>query len=1107
MQVLLKALCLAALLPAIPLFSQNPEFQLLPAEYTGISFTNELVETQQLNVLAYEYFYNGGGVAAGDINNDGLCDLYFVSNLKANRLYLNLGNFKFQDITIQSGTASRPGWKTGACMADVNADGWLDIYVCHSGRLPGPQRANELFINNGNLTFSERAAEFGLADTGYATHATFFDFDGDSDLDCYLLNHNIVTLRHFEVARMRLTPDPKAGDRLLRNDGGRFTDVTQQANIYSSAIGFGLGVAVSDLDGDQRPDLYIANDYTEHDYLYLNMGNGTFREVLKERVGHCPQFAMGNDIADINNDGWPDIVVLDMLPEDHYRQKVLRGPNNYDKYHLQVKHGFHHQVMRNCLLLNLGNAYFSEIGQLAGIAATDWSWAPLLADFDLDGWKDLYITNGYRRDYTNMDFLKFAYEEEKSRALREGREPDLLALVHQMPSVKVANYMYRNTGTLRFENVTKEWNLYHPAFSNGAAYADLDNDGDWDLVVNNIDEPAFVYRNLCRERLQRNYLAIRLMGPPSNPFGIGTRLYLHTDQGVQMQELFSSRGYQSSVQERVLFGLHDRTNVLRLVVLWPDGRRHILEKVPINTAIHVDWKQGRSFPDKPPIPPKPLLEPLPAHVLPFIHKENDYVDFKREPLLPHKFSRQGPALAVADVNGDRLDDVFLGGAAGQPGQLFLQRRNGTFVAKPIADFDADRASEDVAALFFDADLDGDYDLYVCSGGYEFEPNDSLLQDRLYLNDGTGSFTRRRSALPRMCTSTACVTSTDYDNDGDADLFVGGRVVPGHYGISPRSYLLENNQGIFTDATARTAPGLMHAGMVSDALWTDLNRDQWPDLVLCGEWTPIRVFLNRQGVLSEHSHTAGLSFTHGWWNALLAADLNGDGHMDLIGGNRGENHLIKASKEKPATLFVADFDTNGATDPILCYYFGDTSYPLPSRDELLDQINILRKKYVYYHEYANQRLEDIFSPQQIAEATRLPAYTFQSTAFFNDGSARFISIPLPPEAQFSRAQGLIFYDLTGDSRGELVVVGNHHYPRAEMGRDDASFGAVFEIIDTSFRFVPLHKSGLMAFGDVRRAAIVHARKEPLLLAVRNDAPPLLWRIKKGVRKHHIVAISD
>lgn len=1088
--LLLPRLLLCLGLP-VALLAQEMRFELLPPQQTGINFSNDLIESRQFNVLAYEYFYNGGGVAAGDINNDGLCDLYFVANLKANRLYLNEGHFRFRDITTTAGVASRPGWKTGVCLADVNADGWLDIYVCHSGRLPGQQRANELFINNGNLTFTEQAAAFGLADTGYSTHAAFFDFDGDNDLDCYLLNHNIVTLRHFEVARMRHTPDPRAGDRLLRNDGGRFTDITQQAGIFSSAIGFGLGIAVSDLNGDHWPDLYVANDYTEHDYLYLNRGNGTFAEVLKERIGHCPQFAMGNDAADINNDGWPDVVVLDMLPEDHYRQKVLRGPNNYDKYQLQVQHGFHHQVMRNCLLLNQGYGWFSEIGQLAGIAATDWSWAPLLADFDLDGWNDLFVTNGYRRDYTNMDFLKFAYEEEKSRALQENREPDLLALVQQMPSVKIANYMFANRQNLRFANLTQAWGLDQPAFSNGAAYADLDNDGDLDLVVNNIDEVAFVYRNLCRERTSRNFLALRLIGPPGNPFGVGTRIVLYTDEGLQLREHFTSRGYQSSVQERIHFGLGHSTRIRRIEVVWPDGRRQELNDVDVNQMLSLRWSEAAVAETARPKPVKTLLSPVPASVLPYRHQENDYVDFKTEPLLPHMLSRQGPALAVADFNGDGLDDVFLGGAAGHSGQIFVQHRKGSFRPWPVTDLAADSAFEDVAALFFDADTDGDADLYVCSGGHEFDEAAPLLQDRLYLNTGN-HFARAPSALPAMLTSTACVTAADFDRDGDADLFVGGRLIPGHYGRMPRSYLLENHSGVFTDITDLKAPELLYAGMVTDARWADFNGDGWPDLALCGEWMPVRLFLNRQGMLQEFTHAAGLDSSYGWWNVLLAADLNEDGHTDLVAGNRGENHIMKATPQKPATLFVADFDDNGTTDPIICYYFGDTSYPMPSRDELLDQINALRKKYVYYHSYATQQLKDIFPADRIAAAAQLPVYTFSTTAYFNDGNGRFQPVPLPVEAQFSRVNCLLLADLNRSGKKELIVAGNHHAIRAEMGRDDASFGTVWQMAGQRFIPLPAAISGLWATGDVRRGAMLRSKKGNLLLFTRNDDTPLLYR---------------
>ncbi len=1067
-----------------------PQFVLLPETATGIAFANQLTENEVYNVLAYEYFYNGGGVALGDINNDGLCDVYLVSNQRPNRLYLNKGNFSFKDITVQSGTMGRPGWKTGVTMVDINADGWLDIYVCYSGRLPGAQRANELFINNGDLTFTEQASAWNLADTSYTTHATFFDYDRDGDLDCYLLNHNIKTYRNFEVNAMRNTPDAAAGDKLLRNDGGRFTDVSRSAGIYQSAIGFGLGVVVTDFNGDDWPDLYVANDYTEYDYFYINQQNGTFRELLKETMGHCSHFSMGADGADINNDGFVDLVTLDMFPADNYRQKILRGPNNYEKYRLQVAFGFHHQVMRNCLQLNNGNGTFSEIGQLAGIAATDWSWAPLLADFDNDGWKDLFVTNGYRRDYTNMDFLRFAFEEEKERAMREGREPDLVWLIQQMPSVKLSNFMFRNRANLTFEDVTQAWHLHQPSFSNGAAYADLDNDGDLDLVVNHIDAVAGVYRNMTRERGGGNFLSIRLIGPAQNPFGIGAKITVHSPKGPQFAECYMSRGFQSSVPPIVHFGLGTDTLIEKLVIVWPDGRFQEVEQLPVNRLISLSWNQAVQRPVRSRQQEKKLFFQPATPPVAFHHRENDYVDFKQEPLMPHMLSRLGPAIAIGDVDGNGLDDLFLGAAAGFPSRLFLQQRNHRWVELSAPWLRADSAYEDVAAVFFDADGDHDPDLYVCSGGYEFAIDDTLLQDRLYMNKGKGQFERQHDALPVMLTSTAAVAPADIDGDGDLDLFVGGRLVPTRYGHKPRSYLLENRGGTFHDVTEKWAPPLVQPGMVTDAVWANLNADDLPDLTLCGEWMPIRVFQNTGNQLVERTQQLQLDSTHGWWNRLLIADIDHDGDVDIIAGNRGENSLMQASPQRPVKLYLSDFDLNGSSDPVICYFIGDSSYPMPSRDELIDQINILRKKYVYSKDYATQQIDDIFSVDQLAKADVLYAYVFSSVVLINDGAEGYSLHRLPVEAQFSRVQGLLFEDLDSDGHKDLVVAGNYYPVRAEMGRDDASWGV---FLRGPFPFTPVTslRSGLLLGGDVRNLRLLHGTgSRRWIVAARND-DTLLW----------------
>ncbi|MCY7408833.1 MAG: VCBS repeat-containing protein, partial [Chitinophagales bacterium] len=959
--------------------SSQPLFEKIPSSKTNITFTNPLVENAQFNVLAYEYYYNGGGVAVGDINNDGLPDVYFSSNLKANRLYVNKGNFVFDDATLTSKTGSRQGWKAGCCMADVNGDGWLDIYVCHSGRLPGPYKANELFINNHDLTFTESAQQYGLADTGYSTQAVFFDYDLDGDLDCYLLNHNIATFKNFEVAQIRNTPDANAGDKLFRNDGGHFTDVSRQAKIYSSAIGFGLGVAVSDVNSDGFPDIYVSNDYTEHDYLYINNHDGTFTESLAAMMGHCSNFSMGNDIADYNNDGLPDIFSLDMLPQDNYRQKNLRGPNNYDKYYLQVKFGFYHQVMRNCLQLNNGNGTFSEIGQLAGIPATDWSWAPLLADFDNDGWKDLYITNGYRRDYTNNDFLKFAYEEEKQKAVSEGREPDLLSLVQQMPSVKVSNYLFHNNGDLTFDNATAAWNLFDPAFSNGAAFSDLDNDGDLDLVVNNVDEEAFIYKNNSREINHHHFLTVQLTGNNKNPFGIGSKIEIETATGKQFCEFYMIRGFQSSSDNKIHFGLGNEEKIKSLTITWTDGTKQTLTNIAADQTIKLLQANAKMVPEKMIKKIAPLFNDISAeHRLDFTQQENEYIDYKREPLLPHEFSKLGPQLSTADVNGDGTEDIFIGGAAGFPSKIFFQNKEGKFVEHTSSSIKNDSASEDECSLFFDADRDGDADLYVCSGGYEFETTDSLLLDRLYLNDGKGNFTKSNDALPKMFTSTFCVKANDFDGDGDLDLFVGGRIVPGYYGTAPKSYLLENRNGKFFDVTTSIAPALEYAGMITDAAWGDIDGDKKDDLIVVGEWMQIRIYKNTGSQLTEITNDAGLKNTGGWWNRIVADDLDGDGDIDFVVSNRGENSLMHASVEKPATLFVKDFDKNGSIDPIICYYNGDTSYPMASRDEMVDQLNVLKKKYVYYRDYAGSQISAIFSEDQLKGANILTAQTFSSS---------------------------------------------------------------------------------------------------------------------------------
>ena len=1079
-----------------------PLFRLLSPEQTGVQFANVLPENPEMNILAYEYYYNGGGVAIGDVNNDGLADLYLTANLVASRLYLNRGGMRFEEVTRQTGAVSRPGWKTGVTMADVDGNGFLDIYICRSGKMEAAGRANELFMNNGDGSFTERAAELGLADEGYGTQAAFFDYDGDGDLDMFLLNHSIKSLVTMNVAEMKQGRDPYTGDKLFRNDGGTFTEVGAQAGIFSNRVGFGLGLAISDLDKNGWPDIYVANDYTEHDYVYLNQGDGTFKESLKSTMGHTANFAMGVDIADINNDGWPDLVVLDMLPEENKGQKLLKGPDGYERYQLQLEHGFYHQNMRNMLQINNGlgpdgKLSFSEIGQLAGISNTDWSWAPLLADYDNDGLRDLFISNGYVRASTDLDFLAYTYAQEQERARKAGEEVDMLRILKLMNTLKRPNYLFRNRGDMTFENVSAAWGIDRPSYSNGAAYADLDNDGDLDLVVNTLTEPAFIYQNMAREQGKGHFLQIALQGESPNTGGIGARVEIEYPGGSLFQEAFPTRGFQSSVDPVLHMGLGKYAAVDRLRITWPDGRVQTLENVQADRRITL--KQSDALRVAAPEPAKvqaPLFRAANPGIS-FRHGENDFVDFKREALLPHLLSRFGPALAAGDVNGDGLDDVYIGGAFGQAGVLFIQGKNGTF-SQQKPGLPQSEAGEEVAALFFDANGDGRPDLYVVHGGSEWPQNDPRMQDCLYLNQGNGRWQWAQNALPPLPASGGCVAAGDFDGDGDLDLFVGGRVLPGQYPLAPRSYLLRNDGGTFTDVTRELAPQLAAPGMVSDAVWADFTGNGAPDLLLVGEWMPPLLFANQNGQLVP-ADVPGFRNSGGWWNRILAHDFDGDGDLDLVLGNRGLNGQIRASAQEPASIYGKDFDGNGSIDPITCYYIQGRSYPMHSRDELLGQINVLKKKFVSYASYADATITDIFSPEQLQGALVLQAHTFASSYAENLGDGNFRLSPLPLAAQLSPVFGIVAGDYNGDGHDDLLLSGNFYPARVEMGRYDASTGLMLAGDGKGgFRPVPLRESGFFVPGDVRNMQALRMAGGTAILVVKNDEQAQMLMRKEAVR---------
>ena len=1056
---------------------------------SGIQFKNSITETVDYNALTHENMYNGGGVAVGDINNDGLDDIYFVSNMNLNKLYINQGDLKFKDITASAGVSGRPGWKTGVTMVDINGDNLLDIYLCYCGKGNVDSRRNQLFINKGNLKFEEKAGEYGLDDPTYSTLGAFFDYDLDGDLDMFLLATNVKVIRGLEFEQARTTNDPYAGDKLFRNDGERFTDVTEEAGIISNGLGYGLGVAISDLNKDGWPDIYITNDYIEPDYLYINNHNGTFTNRLTEQLLHISQSAMGNEINDFNNDTWPDIFTADMLPADNRRIKLLYGPENYMEYALMVMEGFYHSSMRNMLQLNNQNGTFSEIGQMAGVSNTDWSWAPPFADFDNDGWKDLFVTNGYFRDYTDRDFLKlkFDYYTQKGESRTQA---DTFYLVSFMKSTPVHNYIFRNNKDLTFTDKSMEWGFGKRIFSNGAAWSDLDTDGDLDLVVSNQNETASLFRNMIRESGNpANYVSIRLTGEGKNTRGLCSKVYVYTRDGVQYQEQMPSRGYQSCTSTTLLFGLAGDEEIDSIRVDWPGGKTTLLKNVQANRIIEISQAEaaaevkvevevevkaeaevegkGEVEPSHE-IPEKGIFKLIESPVK-YTHTEYGSNDFSRQPLLTYMPSICGPVMAAADVNGDKLDDIYVGGVRENPGALFIQSADGSFRASPDFVFAPDVFCTDAGALFFDADGDGDQDLYVVSGGYhDYGRGNKALQDRLYINNGSGIFERSEGRLPQMLASKSCVTAADVDQDGDVDLFIGGRMIPGEYPKPVESWLLLNDgSGKFTNTLNDLIPGLESGGMITDAVFTDLNNDEWPDLITAGEFMPIRVFLNEKGrsfpeVTDRYFETPETGF----WNKLAVSDIDNDGDMDIIAGNYGTNSQIKGSEKEPVTMTFSDFDNNGSVDPILSYYVDGISYPFPSRNELLTQLNTLRRKFPDYSSYANAKLTDVFSPEDLASATILTATELRTVLFINSGS-RFEKRSLPVQAQFAPVHAIGILDYNNDGNKDMILAGNQNAMCVRLGVMDANYGQLYEGDGKgNFRYVPQTESGFIIVGDVR-----------------------------------------
>jgi hypothetical protein len=1022
-----------------------------------------------------------------------------TSNLASNRLYLNEGEFRFRDITEAAGAGGRGFWATGATMVDINGDGRLDIYVSYAGDVAGERRANELYINDGlNAdgvpTFTEMAAQYGIADEGYSTHAAFFDYDRDGDLDLYLVNNSFRPVSSFGLRNIRHVRDELGGDKLYRNDDGRFVDVSEHAGIFGSEIGFGLGVAVSDVNRDGWPDIYVTNDFFERDYLYVNNRDGTFAEVLDEQMPYISHFSMGLDIADFNNDGWTDIYVSDMLPEDDQRLKLTSSFESWDMYRAKLANDYHHQFMRNMLHVNNGNGSFSDIGQLAGVARTDWSWSALIADFDLDGHKDIHVTNGMPRDLTSQDYISFlANDATMASSIREGRV-DFLALVEAMSSTPLPNYAFRNNGDLTFSDRSAEWGLNTMGFSNGAAYGDLDGDGALDLVVNSINQTATIYRNNVRSLSDDRYLQIALEGTASNRFAIGAKVTLRAGEQQFFQELMPSRGFQSSVDYVLTFGLGPLDRVDSLTVEWPDGRMSVQRDVAAGQRIVVRHSDAVADVPAQPVPAAPLFRDVTGEVaFDFQHRENAFVDFDRERLIPKLLSTEGPFMAVADVNGDGLSDAFVGGAKDQAGRLLMQTRAGGFVSGSAAAFRQDSASEDLGAVFFDANGDGAPDLYVVSGGSEFSDMAPALQDRLYLNDGHGSFRKADGHLPAMNMSGSRVIALDFDGDGHLDLFVGGRVVPWRYGIDPPSVLLRNDgRGRFTDVTEQVAPGLARIGMVTDALWTDVDGDRRPDLVVVGEWLPITVFRNTGNGRLERMDVPGLELSHGWWNRIVAGDFTGDGRTDFIVGNLGLNTRLRAAADEPVTMYVKDFGRTGFVQQILAHYTNGDSYPLVLRDDLIQSITSLRARYLNFADYAEQKVTDIFAADVLEAAVQKKAHTFATSLARNNGDGSFTLVPLPHEAQIAPVYGILPGDFDGDGNPDVLLAGNFDGVKPELGRMSAGYGLLLlGDGNGSFTPVPARASGFFVPGQARDIQRLRTRAGELFIVTRNNDRPLIF----------------
>jgi enediyne biosynthesis protein E4 len=1074
-------------------------FELL--QNTGIVFNNSVQDTDSINILNYRNFYNGGGAAIGDINNDNLPDVFFSANQSSNKLFLNKGQWRFEDISLKAGFSYEGRFSTGVVMADINADGWLDIYVSNAGNMHDSLlRRNQLFINNHDLTFTDKAAEYGLANNGYTTQVSFFDYDADGDLDCFMIDNSPIPVNSLGYPNQRNLPAREwkvdkhlkgGGDHLYRNDNGYFYEITREAGIHGSLMSFGLGVTVGDVNGDHYPDIYVSNDFFERDYLYINQQNGTFVDKLESSIQHNSYASMGADFGDINNDGLTDIFTTDMLPADDYRLKTTLSFDDIDQYRLKERNGFYHQFLQNTLQLNNGNGKFQDIANYSGVNASEWSWGALMFDADNDGLIDLYVCNGIYRDLTNQDFLSFDANEAKEIMLATGKK-DLMDLVNKIPSIAVPNKMYRNLGNLKFSDEGMNWGFSMNSFSNGAAYGDLDNDGDLDMVVNNVNEPAFVFKNNATTIKGNNYLKISLRGNKKNTFAVGAKVLAYKGTEVFSRELIPSRGFQSSVDYNLVIGIGNKKNIDSLIIIWPNLNFTKIDSPEINKALfYVMPDSGTRISAQEEKKIRPVFQLQNNYF--DKHADDDYTDFYNERGVPQMLSREGPRAAVADVNADGLEDVFIGGTLSHPGQLYLQTPDGGFTKKDISTLNGIRGFVDAAVLFFDCDGDSDMDLLVCSGGNVAASASRELQHRLFLNDGNGNFKLSPGAFPLNRDNSGAALAFDFDKDNDLDLFIGARCVTGMYGMTPRSHVYINNgKGLFSEMVKEKITGISDAGMITDAVWKDLDNDHNNELIIVGEWMTPRIFNYQQGSFKEYK--TNFIDKYGWWQAVEATDINNDGRIDLILGNLGKNFYLNPDEEHPIKIWINDFDNNGSIDKIVTRTIDGIDKPVFMKSELENQLPGLKKQNLRHRTYAVKSVQELVGKDMVDKSMLKQINYPYSCVAINKGKGNFEILALPVEAQLSSVKAILALDIDKDGKNEWVTGGNEFTFQPQFGRLDASYGELW-IADTNrgLNIFSNKASGLYLRQQVRDIVLVKGKKRHYMLCLINNDFPALYAI--------------